>query len=747
MNSLEKKRIDRIYNSINKIAIGGKSNLLLYKNLVDEILRKGDYDYYVQSLLYNYDIDVLSYEGSFDYMKEASWELICFKTLSPIQQKLKILNKKLGIYQIGTSIYSESSDFLNFDWNGPIGLTYSNLDLPSQINFLKNSNNDIVVNLLTDNIFKIDIKRFEWGSLDYNIFGIERQPINKYDIVTFDSGTYSYLTQSNYSQNLLPGKYLVEVESRGEVNSSGTYSKYYYDLNIYSDSYLGTIEEISSLESNPLYYNRNTNLAKILGFNRTFLKVSRVNSNDILIFNEINSKISEDKNLYNRYVKAFDYLTGVVNWLLINLDISNELSYNGSGKIIKNTLGNYNWAFLLNDPIYFNGLNKYVRFENGNWSEIFDNNELDLLENSFSIEIWFRKLDNNYFLFGKLNSWILNIDMYNGAFFVYLNNKPYRIELKDTLYLNRWYQLVVTRNKNTFRVYINGVLKNTISIDNLEKIDSYDGNLVLLNKDGVKTKADISLFRIYNKQLLDSEVLSNFYSLKDRHEISEDNLNTVPSDLLINLDAGLTHSYSTQSSIWMNSTNIINNAVLNGNIIQNENSKYIRCIGDIQDSISIETSNSLNFGTMSFSIEWWFRKLEDSVDWSNLWGPNKWNSVNEQGTNEWALFIGASNSNHYGFMIESGSNLYTINSDIELNITDWNQIVGVKDENEMRLYFNGSFITSSNIDLNMNINSTNSDILISNNTYTDTSNLFIWKKPLTEIEISDNYNLLITRYT
>jgi hypothetical protein len=356
-------------------------------------------------------------------------------------------------------------------------------------------------------------------------------------------------------------------------------------------------------------------------------------------------------------------------------------------------------------------------------------------------------LDNNYFLFGKLNSWILNIDMYNGAFFVYLNNKPYRIELKNTLYLNRWYQLVVTRNKNTFRVYINGVLKNTISIDNLEKIDSHDGNLVLLNKDGVKTKADISLFRIYNKQLLDSEVLSNFYSLKDRHEISEDNLNMIPSDLLINLDAGLTHSYSTQSSIWMNSTNIINNAVLNGNIIQNENSKYIRCIGDIQDSISIETSNSLNFGTMSFSIEWWFRKLEDSVDWSNLWGPNKWNSINEQGTNEWALFIGASNSNHYGFMIESGSNLYTINSDIELNITDWNQIVGVKDENEMRLYFNGSFITSSNIDLNMNINSTNSDILISNNTYTDTSNLFIWKKPLTEIEISDNYNLLITRYT
>jgi hypothetical protein len=85
------------------------------------------------------------------------------------------------------------------------------------------------------------------------------------------------------------------------------------------------------------------------------------------------------------------------------------------------------------NQVYFNGLNKYVRFENENWSEIFDNNELDLLENSFSIEIWFRKLDNNYFLFGKLNSWILNIDMYNGAFFVYLNIKTCFDNANDSL--------------------------------------------------------------------------------------------------------------------------------------------------------------------------------------------------------------------------------------------------------------------------------------------------------------------------
>ena len=149
---------------------------------------------------------------------------------------------------------------------------------------------------------------------------------------------------------------------------------------------------------------------------------------------------------------------------------------------------------------------------------------------------------------------------------------------------------------------------------------------------------------------------------------------------------------------------------------------------------------------MSFSIEWWFRKLEDSVDWSNLWGPNKCSNIENIGTNEWAIFIGASNSNSYGFMIESGNNRYSINSENPLELTDWNQIVGVKDENEMRLYFNGIFVTSSNIDLNMNINSTNSDILISNNTYSDTSNFFIWNKPLNGIDVWDNYNLLISRY-
>ena len=741
MNSFDKKRIDKIYNSINRVALSGMNNLLIYKNLVDEIIQRREYDYYIQCLLYNYDIDVLNYNTSLDNIKETTWELICFRTLSPIQQKLKTLSKKLGIYQIANSIYSDNESFINFDWTGPFGVTYSSIYLDNQINFTKNLDNDVVINLLNPNIYDINIKSFEWGELNYEVFGLGRKPINTYEIYSVNSGTNSYLTQSSYNVHLNPGDYLVKVESRN------TYNKVYYELNVYSNNHLGDIEEISSLESNINYYSRNQNLAKILGFSRTFLKVSKVNSDDFLVFNEINSRISEDLNLYNRYSKAFEYLTSNINWLLIDLDISNILSYDGEGKIVKNTLGNYNWAFLLDDPIYFLDYNKYIRLEDNNWSEIYDNSTLDLVNNSFSIEFWFRKLNNNSFAFGKPFSWELDISYDSAGIIIYIENKPYKINLNENIYLNKWYQIVVSKKDNLFKLYLNGMLKNTHILNELsDKFDSYDSNVVLLSKDNLKTSIDLSLLRIYNKKLTDDEVLLNFNILKGNHNISFSNENSIEDNLLLNLDAGLTYSYSTYSNIWMNSTNIIDNATFNGVITSNKSNKYIRCNGDIGDFIKVENSKSFNFGTSSFSVEWWFRKLEDSIDWSNIWGPNKWNSSDNPGTNEWAIFIGGSNSNTFGFMIETTENIYSINSDYELNLTDWNQLVGVKDDTEIKLYLNGSYVTSSLIN-SYDLNKTNYDILISNNTYTDTSNLFIWSKPLTDLEISDSYDNLISRYS
>ena len=67
MNSFDKKRIDKIYNSINRVALSGMNNLLIYKNLVDEIIQRGEYDYYVQCLLYNYDIDDLVFHNYYIY--------------------------------------------------------------------------------------------------------------------------------------------------------------------------------------------------------------------------------------------------------------------------------------------------------------------------------------------------------------------------------------------------------------------------------------------------------------------------------------------------------------------------------------------------------------------------------------------------------------------------------------------------------------------------------------------------------
>ena len=50
-----------------------------------------------------------------------------------------------------------------------------------------------------------------------------------------------------------------------------------------------------------------TILCGVLGFKRTFLKVTK-GGNQPVIFSGVNETISEDMSLYNRYVSAINYI-------------------------------------------------------------------------------------------------------------------------------------------------------------------------------------------------------------------------------------------------------------------------------------------------------------------------------------------------------------------------------------------------------------------------------------------------------
>lgn len=293
----EKSKILKIYKTIYALSFGGKSNILEYKRLLDEIISNKDYEYFQKCLRINFGIDLNNY-ASINEMRHRTWDIICYQSLTPIQERLKKYFKTKMIFQSGYDIYSDDPTYITMTHSGPLSSTYSLIATQSEISF---SQNGAFINLINPNIYNVEFKRVNWinrptGRVPYELF--EHNSIN--------SGTFSYFTQSSY-RTTLPrdhgAEYLVTTTSRNP------YSQNNYSVTLIKDNLLGKIEEFDSFEDNPLYYKRSPEVAKALGLRRTYLKVTKKDSINYVIFNQINETISEDFNLFNRYVSAIEYLT------------------------------------------------------------------------------------------------------------------------------------------------------------------------------------------------------------------------------------------------------------------------------------------------------------------------------------------------------------------------------------------------------------------------------------------------------
>lgn len=115
-----------------------------------------------------------------------------------------------------------------------------------------------------------------------------------------------YLTQSSYTTQipLTHGQvYQIEVETYAP------YGIYNYRLMLTKNDLIGTINEV--VVDNYLdldYYTISPELRRILGIKRTFLEVSKANSEEVVSMLGVDPSLSEDSNLYLRYVQAIEYL-------------------------------------------------------------------------------------------------------------------------------------------------------------------------------------------------------------------------------------------------------------------------------------------------------------------------------------------------------------------------------------------------------------------------------------------------------
>ncbi len=125
MENLYRRKLNKIYNKINNLALKGRDNQIEYLNYIDELIDKGDYSAFEEVMFVYYDFDINkphlkkrklgtreSRRSDVESYKYESWKLICEKTKSSFLTELSKLYKAKGVYQISFDIFRESNNDL-----------------------------------------------------------------------------------------------------------------------------------------------------------------------------------------------------------------------------------------------------------------------------------------------------------------------------------------------------------------------------------------------------------------------------------------------------------------------------------------------------------------------------------------------------------------------------------------------------------------------------------------------------------
>ena len=225
----------------------------------------------------------------------------------------------------------------------------------------------------------------------------------------------------------------------------------------------------------------------------------------------------------------------VTNGLVLCLDAGNTKSYPGSGTTWTDLTSNGNNGTLVNGgsgltfnssnvgSIVFDGSNDYVSLPSAT--------PTTFGTGDFTISCWvnfstitgltnYRTILSDYVSATSLQNFIFGMDNSSGSvpkFSIYVAGSS--IYGNTTLTTNTWYNLVSTRASGTIRLYINGVLDSTPTVNN--------GNItgVSLPRIGMIPNASqtgyfggyMSIMMIYNRSLSASEVLQNYNATKLRY--------------------------------------------------------------------------------------------------------------------------------------------------------------------------------------------------------------------------------------
>lgn len=285
------RRIESIHSRLDKIALKGKDNYLEFSNYFNDLSTSGDYDNLLQCLYIHYSAkvdDIKNYES----FKKNVWKQILFKTDSNINKRIKKLYDKKLVYQTGFDIYSYDTNFVSLSLSNPLSSTYSTTNFPKGISFTS-SNKVISLNRTNSHIYDVIISNAVWGTAS-------NTPTNVHEfqrIIGLTHSTYKVEIPTTHDTQWLITTY-----------EKPSYKELKYQLNINTNKYLGSIIEQGIYTDEHKYLIKNREYARITKTRKTFLEVKKFGATQSVIIDQDDLNLSEENNLYNRYVLAVNLL-------------------------------------------------------------------------------------------------------------------------------------------------------------------------------------------------------------------------------------------------------------------------------------------------------------------------------------------------------------------------------------------------------------------------------------------------------
>jgi hypothetical protein len=299
MDNLYRKKLEKIFNKIDQIASKGKDNFFEYYKYIDELIDKGDYSAFQQTLFYFYNIDTNNAQDV-GVVKTVTWRDILFQTKSPFLSRLKKIYDDAQVYQISYDIFSTSPNAVQSTISLPLSYTFSYTGATNSV-YINRVNDIFNLFILHPDVFQVNIFRADWVTQSNGMLEPDDATILQRISVT----------NSSVFQLDIPtttgGQYLITSEQRN-AGVTGSYKYYNYKVDVVKNSNLGSIREVEILSPDYKYLVQSKQYASILGARITYLEVQRTIDGTASYFDYNNPTYNEDQNLLMRYKMAVSYL-------------------------------------------------------------------------------------------------------------------------------------------------------------------------------------------------------------------------------------------------------------------------------------------------------------------------------------------------------------------------------------------------------------------------------------------------------